>query len=340
MISYSGMRILVLGGTRFMGPFLVRDLAAGGHEVVVFHRGEHEQELPAEHVHGDFADFDQHLPGLLAFEPETVVDMLAVLPTEASRVGAFAGSARHAVVLSSADVYRAFGRAWRTEPGPPDPVPLTEDSPLRKRVVNAKYDKVAVEAAVRQLDLPVTVLRVAAVHGPGDYQHRLWPYLKRMDDGRPTILLDREVAHFYWARVYVENAAHAIALAATNERAGGRTFNVAEAMTLNETEWINAIAASTGWHGPVVAAPSSMLPEYLREDRFDFRQQYVLDTTRIRRELGYRELVGPFDAMHRTVDWERANPPRPEDLHPEFVDRFDYDAEDQALNRISHSTID
>ena len=334
------MRILVLGGTRFMGPFLVRELAADGHEVIVFHRGEHEAELPADHVHGDFAEFDQHLPRLQEFEPETVVDMLAVLPTDAARVGAFTRSARHAVVLSSADVYRAYGRAWRTEPGPPDPVPLTEDSPLRERVVDADYDKVAVEAAVRRLDLPVTVLRIAAVHGPGDFQHRLWAYLKRMDDGRKAILLDREIADFYWARVYVENAAHAIALAATDERTAGQTFNVADDITLNETQRINAIAASTAWHGEIVRAPSTLLPDYLREDRFDFRQQYVLDTTRIRHELGHREVIEPVEAMRRTIEWERANPPRSEDLHPEFVDRFDYDAEDQALNRISQPTID
>src|SRR4051794_33220325 len=118
------MRILVLGGTRFTGPFIVRDLAVAGHDVMVFHRGEHEVELPAEHVHGDFADFDRYVDRLRAFEPEIVIDALAVRPEDASRVGAFARTASHAVVLSSADVYRAFGRIWRSEPGPPDPVPL------------------------------------------------------------------------------------------------------------------------------------------------------------------------------------------------------------------------
>src|SRR3954469_1013459 len=165
------MRILVLGGTRFVGPFLVRELVAAGPEVLIFHRGEQEPDLPAEHVHGDFAEFDRHVDALRAFEAEVVVDMLAVRAGDARRVAEFAGSARRAVVLSSCDVYRAFARIWRSEPGPPDPVPLNEDSPLRERVMDAAYDKVGVEAALAELELPVTVLRLSGIHGPGDFQH-------------------------------------------------------------------------------------------------------------------------------------------------------------------------
>jgi nucleoside-diphosphate-sugar epimerase len=331
------MRILVLGGTRFMGPFVVRELAANRHEVMLFHRGEHETDLPAEHVHGDFAQFDRHVAALRQFEPEVVIDMLAVRASDAARVGAFAGSARHAIVLSSADVYRAFGRIWRSEPGPPDPVPLTEDSPLREQVLDAEYDKIGVEAALRELDLPVTVLRLTGVHGPGDFQHRLWSYLKRMDDGRATILLDESMVFWRWARVYVEDAAHATVVAATNGRAPGKTFNVAAEIALSEAEWVAEIGRTAGWHGQVVAAPSALLPHYLSEERFNLRQDYVVDSTHIRQELGYREIVDAAEAMRRTITWERANPPGPEHPHPDFVDRFDYDAEDDALARITRA---
>jgi uncharacterized protein YbjT (DUF2867 family) len=51
------MRVLVLGGTTLTGPYTVRRLYALGHEVTVFHRGEHEAELPVgvRHLHGDLA---------------------------------------------------------------------------------------------------------------------------------------------------------------------------------------------------------------------------------------------------------------------------------------------
>ncbi len=34
------MRILLLGGTGFIGPFVARRLSAEGHEVTLFHRGQ------------------------------------------------------------------------------------------------------------------------------------------------------------------------------------------------------------------------------------------------------------------------------------------------------------
>jgi NAD(P)-dependent dehydrogenase (short-subunit alcohol dehydrogenase family) len=113
------MRILVLGGTRFVGPHVVRELLDAGQQVVVFHRGETESErvAGAEHVHGDFRDFERHLPVLLAFEPDVVVDLCAFRRDDGRRVRAFKGVARRGVVASSADVYRAFGRVHRTEPG-------------------------------------------------------------------------------------------------------------------------------------------------------------------------------------------------------------------------------
>jgi nucleoside-diphosphate-sugar epimerase len=322
--------VLVLGGTRFIGPPAVRELAAAGHEVVLFHRGEHEVDLPAQHVHGDFDRFEESVSELRAFEPDVVVDMLAVRPEHAERVGQFP-SARLAVVVSSQDVYRAFGRIWKTEPGPPDPLPLDEDAPLRGQVVDEEYDKTGVEARLARLDLPVTILRLAAVYGPGDYQHRFWSHLKRMDDGRPAILLDESAANWRWTRGYVEDMGHAIALAAGQEDAAGRVYNVAAPETPTETEWVERLAAAVGWDGQVLTAPADALPDYLRSDSFDLTQDFVTDTSRIRAELGYAEVADPDDALQATIDWERANPVGPDNAPPWFEDRFDYAAEDAAL---------
>ena len=333
------MHVLVLGGTRFIGPFVVRELDRLGHEVTVFHRGEHEPGLPRtiRHVHGDFASFDARVEDLRGLRPHVVLDMRALTRADATRVGAFAAVANRAVVASSCDVYRAYGRLWRTEPGPPDPVPLTEDAPLRSQVIDEGYDKVGVEEQLGQLDIPTTVLRLPAVHGPGDYQHRLWSYVKRMDDGRPAILLDELVAGWRWTRGYVEDVAHAIVLAVIDPGAAGRTFNVGAAPVATEAEWVAAIAGAVGWQGEVVRAKSSVLPEYLREDDFDLRQQYVADSSRIRRELGYAEIVDPHEALLRTVEWERANPPGPDHPHLTRVDRFDCATEDAALEGVGRA---
>jgi dTDP-D-glucose 4,6-dehydratase len=58
----------------------------------------------------------------------------------------------------------------------------------------------------------------------------------------------------------------------------------------------------------------------------DARQQYAMSSARIRRELGYREVVEHDESLRRTLAWERAHPP--ETVEP---DRFDYTAEDAVL---------
>ena len=72
------MKTLILGGTNFVGPFVVRELVELGHEVTTFHRGETEQDLPpnVRHVHGDFADFNKHVHALRGISPEVVLDMV------------------------------------------------------------------------------------------------------------------------------------------------------------------------------------------------------------------------------------------------------------------------
>ncbi|HEY3028192.1 MAG TPA: NAD-dependent epimerase/dehydratase family protein [Pyrinomonadaceae bacterium] len=331
------MRILVLGGTKFVGPHVVRNLAEHGHDVTIFHRGQTETELPpsVRHVHGDFINFSDHVRTLRNIKPEVVLDMVPFHEEDAQRVKAFKGVARRAVVISSGDVYRAFGRIWRTEPGDPDPVPLTEDSPLRQKLTHAglDYNKTAVERAVMDdPELPVTILRLPATHGPGDAQHRLHQYIKRMDDGRPAILLDEVHAAWRWARGYVEDVAYAIVLAVMNERAAGRTYNVCYPVAFTEVDWVKKITQVIGWKGQVIALPAQRLPESLRNETLDLRQQYDVDSGRIRRELGYAEVVSFDEALRRTIEWERANPP--ENVDPE---QFNYNAEDAVLSRLQAS---
>ena len=320
-----------------MGPHVVRGLVERGHDVAIFHRGETETDLPASvrHVHGGFENFAAHVEELRALAPEVVLDMKPFREEDAQRVKAFKGVARRVVAISSGDVYRAFGRIWRTEPGLPDPVPLTEDSPLREKLSNAglDYNKTAVEREVmNDPSLPCTILRLPATHGPGDGQHRLSEELKRMGDDRPAILLEETQANWRWARGYVEDVAHAIVLAVTDERAAGRIYNVAYPSAFNEAEWIREVARVYGWKGEVIAVPGALLPESYRNDALDLTQQYNIDSSRIRRELGYAEIV-PFDeALRRTIEWERANPPDSFDLK-----KFDYAAEDVLLAKLKSS---
>lgn len=359
------MRVLVLGGTQFIGPHVVRQLVAGGHDVAVYHRGETEAELPANvrHIHcgsaagetdsgGWLERLPQHEREIQDFAPEVVLHMIAYTERDLRpALDLAAQGGRRLVVISSQDVYRAFGRLLGTESGPPDPLPLTEDSALRERLYpyrsdpplpdddpqhwRDEYDKIPVERlALTNGAVAGTVLRLPAVYGPGDKQHRLWPYLKRMDDGRTAIAIDERVAQWHWARGYVEDIAAGIALAVTHETAAGKVYNVAESDALTETEWIRAIGEAAGWHGEIVATPPDRLPESLRVGVEEVAEQdLVVDTSRIRRELGYAERLPRSEALRRTVAWERAHPPKERGPSAD-----DYSAEDAALDSVRRAS--
>jgi nucleoside-diphosphate-sugar epimerase len=314
------MRVLIVGGTRFIGPRVVDRLVASGHEVAVFHRGQTRADLPqvVRHVQGDRGRLPEYAAEFGRVAPDVVVDTIAFTEEDArSLLSVFRGIAARLVVLSSGDVYRAYGVFAGLEPGPLQPVPLAEDSPLRQALFIARasatgpedplyrYEKILVEQAVlRDPGLPATVLRLPMVYGPGDDQHRLYTYLGRMDAGRRVILLDEGLARWRCLRGYVGDVAAAIALALTDPRAAGRVYNVAEPTACTEAEWVARIARVVGWPGKVVAVPRGRLPVPFNTD-----QDLAVDSSRIRAELGYREIAHPNEALRRTVAWERANPP-------------------------------
>lgn len=311
------MRILILGGTTLTGPYAVRRLHSLGHEVTVFHRGEHEAEVPegVRHLHGDLAQVPS---GALHPAPDVVVHMWAMTEMDAtSFLHTFRGVAHHAVVISSGDVYRAYGRLTGLEFGPADPIPFAENAalresryPYRKMAPNpdhwmTQYDKILVEQAlIHQTDLPTCILRFPAVVGPKDCR-RFRTWLLPMLRGDMNLHIQDGWARWRWTHGFAEDVAEAVVLAVTNAASKGRIYNVGEFHTPTMAERLGEFARVAGWPGEIVEVPASELPE---SDRmiYDFSHHIVYDTMRIRTELGYKEVVPHEIALARTLEQERA----------------------------------
>jgi nucleoside-diphosphate-sugar epimerase len=335
------MRILVVGGTGFIGARVVERLATE-HEVTVLHRGKHAPPLPASvrRMTGDRDRLAEHSTELRHWSPDVVLDMISGDEHHARAVvDAFHGIARRLVTVSSMDVYRSYEISLGLAEGPLVPLPLTENSPLRTVLypyrkhdlsgifewVTPEYDKIIVERVARsEPSLPATILRLPMVYGPGDPLHRFFPFLKRMDDGRPTIPIEETWARWQGPMGYVENVAAAIALAVTSEAAAGRTYNIAETDALPWAAWARAVGQAAGWQGRILTLPRERTPAHLIPP-FNTAQQWTADSSRIRAELGYREGISRAAALARTVAWERAHPA------PFDPAAFDYDAEDRTI---------
>lgn len=347
------MKILVIGGTGFIGTFVVRDLVAQGHDVAVFHRGNAKPVLhdSVRRIVGDRNDLAAHRAGIEQLAPEVVLDFLLSDDRQAQALmDCFRGLTARVIAISSQDVYRAHEVLLRKTSGPLQELPITEESELRTQLhpydreqlgrlqaafswVTEDYDKIPVERIILgDRQLPGTVLRLPMVYGPGDPLHRFFAMLKRMDDDRSAILIQEDFAKFIPPRGYVEDVARAVALATVSRRAAGRVYNIASEQNFSELEWARKIGDAIGWKGSLVPVPVDKTPAHLRMP-VNAEQHWIVSSKRIREELGFVEPV-PLDAgVERTIAWERANPSA---FDPKL---FDYAAEDAVLKQVSGTGI-
>ena len=234
------MKVVVIGGTNFLGPPVVRRLVAQGHEVAVFHRGHTQADLPpgVEHILGDRHQLDEHAAVFRRLRPEVVVDMIAY--TERDAVGlveTFRGLAHRSVVISSADVYRAYGRFLGLEPGPIESTPLTEESPLRTALFPYRnqaqgpedffhdYDKIRWSGrcwAILTFPARCSGCRWSTDPATPTAASHLTSIGWTISD-RQSFSMRRASARWKCPRGYVEDVAAAIALAG-DERAAGRVL--------------------------------------------------------------------------------------------------------------------
>jgi nucleoside-diphosphate-sugar epimerase len=220
------------------------------------------------------------------------------------------------------DVYRACGVLHGLESGALEPMPLTEESPLRTVLqpyapeqirmlkgifgwLDDEYDKIPVERTVLGArDIITTVLRLPMVYGPVDPLHRLRDLVRQMDSGASEIRIQQDLAGWHGTRGYVENVARAIALAAITDQGESRVYNVGDTKSWTEMDWAQQVAKVLGWSGEFALTPAEEIPAEKRL-KGNFAQHWVADSTRIRTELGFTDPVDLDEGILRTVEWER-----------------------------------
>jgi len=125
------VRIVVLGGTGFVGRAVVADLEIQGHEVLVVHRGvrEVEQVSVGPHLHAARSDLTRFRGTIRDFQPDAFVDVPAGTRSEAEAVVHAITDDIRFIVLSSMDVYRAYGSLLAGKVT--DALPLNETAAVR-----------------------------------------------------------------------------------------------------------------------------------------------------------------------------------------------------------------
>jgi len=176
------LRVLILGGTGFIGPHFVDALTAGGHKITLFNRGKRDPEakLGIEQLLGDR---NGDLESLRGHEWDVVIDNSGYTPKQVKATAdLLKGHVRQYLFISSVAVYADFKKA-----GIDEDYPLAQLKDPTTDVVNGETygglkvlcEKVVEESYGKQ----ATIIRPTYIAGPGDHTDRFtyWPW--RMSKG-------------------------------------------------------------------------------------------------------------------------------------------------------------
>jgi len=194
------MRLLFIGGTRFVGRTMATTAMARGHEVTLFHRGRLEPRgLPgAESVLGDR---ERDLALLLDGRWDAVVDSCGYLPRGVgASVAALRERASHYTFVSSISVFDHSIPEGVDERGPLKTVPDAHADTFSIEHYGAL--KARCERAVHA-GFPgrALIVRPGLVIGPGDYSDRFTYWVARLARGGPIAAPDRRDAPVQWIDV-------------------------------------------------------------------------------------------------------------------------------------------
>jgi nucleoside-diphosphate-sugar epimerase len=328
------MRILLLGGTRFLGYHVAWRLLAAGHALTLLTRGQRRdpfgvrvERLPGDRTTDDLARVLQgrRFDAAVDFTAYRGADVRRVIEVMGGRLG-------HYVLVSSGQVYLVReGSPWPAREEHYDGPVMEAPHELEDwKEWDYGVGKRECEDTLREANVtarfPGTALRLPIVNGERDHSRRLEAYLWRILDGGPVLLPDggtQPVRH-----VYVGAVARAVVGLLGRPETFGRAYNLAQEETPTLAEVVTLLADVLGAPARLAPVPAAAIVEAGLELRavspFTTRWASRLDPSRAKAELGFRhESLRTY--LERTVSGWLACPP--DDAPPGYERR----AEEIAL---------
>ena len=274
--AWAAVKILVMGGTRFVGKPLVARLQAQGHQLTLFTRGKNPVPDGLEHLSGDRST-SEGLAALQGRRFDVIVDSSGRKREDSSRVIEITGAPSHRFIyVSSAGVY-AGSDQW----------PLTEECPTDPQSRHA--GKAETESWLQAEGIPFTSFRPTYIYGPGNYNPIERWFFDRILHNRPVPLPGdgstiTQLGH-------VDDLAEAMARSIDVEAATNRIYNCSGKQGITFKGLIQATAVACGRDPDSVDMrsfdPSGLDPKARKA--FPLRLNHFLtDITRVERELAWQ----------------------------------------------------
>jgi nucleoside-diphosphate-sugar epimerase len=282
------MRVLVLGGSYFVGRHIAMEFHDAGHDVVLLNRGTREMPLPV--LKADRNDIVALRAALAGQRFDVVIDTSCYDSGQAFlAVQALAGRYGRWIFVSSPAVY--------------------DDDASRPLVESANAEgsghwgdhggsKARSEALLRELCGPkLTILRPGYVYGPYNSMARETYVWSRVLRGRPMFVPGNGSTQVSF--VHAADLAAVVHGLAANDAGRGGIYNVAHPEPVSFLRWVQIASEAAGARARVVGVPASMrIPV---RDFFPFRDQpLALDVSRLKAETGLEPILGLHEGLTST----------------------------------------
>ena len=320
------MKVLVAGGTRFIGRHLVQFLLNEGHEVWLFNRG---QTNPGVFPEARLIAGDRSAPPdeLKQHDWDWVFDLSCYTPEAAERLVRTVGPRTGRFVFcSTISVYNwqgtpepvteEFERIAYTPENLADAAPAAVSYGAKKRRAEDLLFELAPEVGME-----VAIVRPALVYGPYDTSDRLHYWLHRVREG--AVMIPR-TGRAMVQPVYVKDLARIFLAAAKAIDANGRIYNGASTYRVGLLDWITTAAAVLGKQPLVVeadwndlkAAGVESLPGMVGEEPWN------ISTDRLMRDFGFSSTPFADTVAESLEQMAREGRPIREAISPDALERF------------------
>lgn len=287
------MRILIMGGTRFIGVYLTQLLVEQGHEVVLFNRGNRPAPVEGKvgQITGDRTDSIQLKEKLSQEKFDVIFDNNGRELTDTQPLAEiFQDRVQHFVYMSSAGVYLKSDQLPHVEGDTVDP----------KSRHKGKHET---ETYLSQLGLPFTSIRPTYIYGPGNYNDLESWFFDRIVRDRP-ITVPGNGLHITQLG-HVKDLARAMSLFVGNQQAVGQIYNISGDRFVTFDGLARACAQAAG------KSPDAVKIVHYDPKNFDFGkrkafplrvQHFFASVNKAQTELGWQPeydlISGLTDSFH------------------------------------------
>jgi len=315
------MNILIIGGTRNLGHFMVENLLSRGHHVTILNRGITRDDLPesVERLRADRTEPAQLERALKGRSFDAVIDNALYKKAEAETiVRLLKGHTGQFVVLSSGQVYlvregieRPFNEGQYAGRVMPPPKLNTYGYEEWLYGMDKRHVEDVLSEAHARDGFPSTILRLPMVSSERDHFHRLYAYILRLGDGGP--ILAPSTPNYRLRHVYAGDVVRAVTRIVEGGLAQGKAYNISQEETSTLDEYLEVLGGLMGTKPVLVRVKRDLLEAngFLPDcSPFSERWMSELDNALGKRELGVTYTPLPV-YLEKIVTHYQNNPPPP-----------------------------